>query len=388
MSLHPPVGHESLRTSLSRAWSRKRLPPVLLLHGQPGVGKTRLGLWIGQLLVCAAPDPQTGPCDACTACRQALRLEHPDLHPYVPVERPRATGNRDKEDEALEDQRRLWIESVRIQPLHPTVRTQVLALHVGTVRNLRKEVQKGRGVGPTRIFIISNAEELVSQDASPEAANALLKLLEEPPEACWFVLTASEVGRLLPTIRSRSTALHVPPLTASEVVNFLMVRLAIPETEAWAVARRSGGSLGRALGFLPQDGEDGPLEKLRKDGFRLLHAALAPRSDRAFAQALGFGVSGGRAQMELLALLELALRDLGTALAGIPHAIVNDDMSDWLGKRAAEGRLDPTGPLRALALVEESREALAGNVNPQLVMAALLTRLREVLLLPQTAEAR
>ncbi len=385
MSLHAPVGHEPIRHALAHAWSRNRLPSVLLLHGQPGVGKTRLGLWLGQLLVCSTPDPQTGPCGSCTPCRQALRLEHPDIHPYVPVERPRAQGNRDRDDEALEDQRRLWIEATRAQPLRPTVRTQVLALHVGTVRNLRKEVQKGRGVGPTRVFIISNAEELVSQEASPEAANALLKLLEEPPQACWFILTASEAGRLLPTIRSRSTALHIPPLTAAEVAQFLQDHLAIPETQAWPVARRSGGSLGRALGFLPQNGEDGPLEKLRKTGFRMLQAGLASRADRGFAQALSFSSGGGRAQMELLALLELALRDLGAALAGVPDAILNDDMTDWLEKRVAEGRLDPTGPMRALALVEEAREALAGNVNPQLVMAALLTRLRGALLLSPAA---
>lgn len=381
MSLHPTVGHEEIQGALARAWARGRLSPVLLLHGQPGVGKTRLGLWLGQLLVCTQPDPVRGPCDQCTSCRQALRLEHPDVHPYVPVERPRSKGSREKDDEALEDQRRLWIESTRTQPLRPTVRTQVLALHVGTVRNLRKEVQKGRGVGPTRVFVLVNAEELVSQEASPEAANALLKLLEEPPESCFFVLTASEPGRLLPTIRSRSTAIHVPPLPASTVADFLTRELKIPESDAWPVARRSGGAIGRALGFLPQEGGgDGPLEELRKDGFRLLHAAIAPRADRTFAQALGLGVAGGRGQMELLALLEMAIRDLGAALAGVPSAIVNEDMADWLTKRVHEGRLDPAGPMQALGLVEDAREALAGNVNPQLVMAALLTRLRRALI--------
>jgi len=380
VSLHPHIGHEAIKTSLAQAWAKRKLPSVLLLHGLPGVGKTRLGLWIGQLLVCADPDGARGPCDTCTPCKQARRLEHPDLHPYIPVERPRSKGSREKDDEALEDQRRIWIESMRAQPLRPTLRAQVQALHVGTVRNLRKEVQKGRGVGPTRLFLVANAEELVSQEASPEAANALLKLLEEPPEACWFILTSSEPGRLLPTIRSRSTALHIPPLPAATIANFLQEHLGVSEAEAWPVARRSGGALGRALGFLPQDDADGPLEQLRKEGFRLLHAALAPRSDRGLAQALSFGVAGGRAQMELLALLELAIRDLGAALSDSPSAIINEDMADWLLKRAREDRLDPVGPARALSALEDAREALSGNANPQLAIAALLTRLREVLL--------
>jgi DNA polymerase III subunit delta' len=380
MSLHPHIGHEEIKGSLAQAWMRGKLPSVLLLHGLPGVGKTRLGLWIGQLLVCTAPDAVRGPCDACNACRQAGRLEHPDIHPYIPVERPRAKGSREKDDEALEDQRRLWIEGMRTQPLRPTLRAQVQALHVGTVRNLRKEVQKGRGVGPTRLFLIANAEELVSQEASPEAANALLKLLEEPPEACWFVLTSSEPGRLLPTIRSRSTSVHVPPLPVAAVDDFLRETMNLPDSEALALARRSGGALGRALGFLPQGDADGPLEVLRKDAFRLLHAALAPRPDRGWVQALGFGVAGGRAQMELLALLELAIRDLGAALSDTPSAIINVDMADWLVKRAQEDRMDPAGPARALAVLEDAREALSGNANPQLAIAALLARLRETLL--------
>jgi hypothetical protein len=84
--------------------------------------------------------------------------------------------------------------------------------------------------------------------------------------------------------------------------------------------------------------------------------------------------------MELLALLELAIRDLGAALSDSPSAIINEDMADWLLKRAREDRLDPVGPARALSALEDAREALSGNANPQLAIAALLTRLREVLL--------
>ena len=61
-------------------------------------------------------------------------------------------------------------------------------------------------------------------------------------------------------------------------------------------------------------------------------------------------------------------------------AIINDDMADWLLKRAQEDRLDPVGPARALTVLEDAREALSGNANPQLVMASLLTRLRGTLL--------
>ncbi len=377
MALHALTGHDAVRRALTAAFTRGRLPPVLLLHGPPGVGKQRLGQWLGQMLVCTEA---SAPCGSCRECALALRLEHPDLHWYVPVVRPRARGSREKDDEALEDARREWLEEMRENPLRPSHSDEVRALHLGTIRNLRREAARGRGTGPRRLFLLADAEELVAQEASQEAANALLKLLEEPPVDTWFVLTSSEPGRLLPTIRSRATAIHVPALPIREVAVWLTEQGGIDPEAAERAARLSGGSIGRALGFLPDGSDDGPLERTRKSALRLVNAALSTREGDAWQEALAYKASGARGLMELLAFVELWLRDLGAAASGVEDAILNRDAVDWLVRKSRERDLAPAGPSRALASVEQAREEASGNVNPQLLLAGLMLGMRRALL--------
>ena len=379
MTVHPLEGHEEPRAAVARAFGANRLPTALLLHGPPGVGKQRFALWIGQLLVCESPGLYD-PCGNCRGCGLALRLEHPDLHWYFPISRPPARGSQERDREALEEVRGERLRLRRETPLRPSFSEEVRGIHLGTIRNLRREAAR-RPTGARRLFLVADAEELVSQESSPEAANALLKVLEEPPSDTWFVLTASEPGRLLPTVRSRVTALYLAPLPVARVADFL--------AEAWSGAGRedisraaqlSGGSIGRALGFLNDEDEDGPLEKIRKDAFFLLRAALDPDGTERYSRALGFAPVGGRGLHELLTSLETWIRDLAAVAAGTETPILNGGARDWFLKAARERDLHPVELARAVERVEEARERAAGNVNPQLLVAGLLFELSDALL--------
>ncbi len=384
VSLHPLEGHEAIREALTRAFLRGVLPQVLLLHGPPGVGKQRFALWLGQLLVCSAPGADAGPCGECRGCNLALRLEHPDLNWYMPVVRPSARGSREREDEALEDARITRLEELRSTPLQPSHSDEVRALHLGTVRNLRKHARRGPTLGSRQLFVLADAEELAPHESSPaEAANALLKLLEEPPPGTWFVLTSSEAGRLLPTIRSRTTALHLAALPESRVAEFLESSAGAGREAAEKAARLSGGAIGRALGFLPLQGggsEDGALDRVRKEAFHLLRAAISPNAADRYTRALALPPSGARGLQELLSSLEGWLRDLGVAASGHGEALLNLDAGEWLAKTVREREIHPLGPTRALGAVEEARAQAAGNVNPQLLVHSLLLRLRRELI--------
>ncbi|HZD03860.1 MAG TPA: hypothetical protein VE173_03050, partial [Longimicrobiales bacterium] len=101
MTLHRLRGHEAVWRALARARARGTLPAALLFHGPSGVGKQRLALWAGQLLLCEDAD-EDGPCGRCRSCRLALRLEHPDLHWYFPVPRPRGSHTPERLGEILE----------------------------------------------------------------------------------------------------------------------------------------------------------------------------------------------------------------------------------------------------------------------------------------------
>jgi DNA polymerase-3 subunit delta' len=97
-----------------------------------------------------------------------------------------------------------------------------MAAHgVSSARLLQRQASLTPVEGGWRVFIIGHAERLVAQESSPEAANSLLKLLEEPPRRSVFVLTVAEAGLVLPTIRSRATPVRLGRLTAAEVREFL-----------------------------------------------------------------------------------------------------------------------------------------------------------------------
>ncbi len=381
--LHPLEGHASLRSAVARSFHANRLPSTLLLHGPPGVGKQRFALWVGQLLLCDAPTPE-GPCDTCRHCRMVSALQHPDLLWYFPVERPRSRGSREREEEALEEARNAELQRIREAPLRPSWSEEVRGLHFGTIRRLRREASHRPAAGPRRLFLIAQAEELVAQDSSQAAANALLKTLEEPAPDTWFILTSSEPGRLLPTIRSRATALHFPPLPADHVRDFLRSRTgAAPEALEKAVAL-SGGSIGRALGFLPDGEADGPLDRIRKDAFRLLRAAVERGPAERFLHALDRAPAGARGMQELLSSLQGWIRDLAAVAAFPDTRLLNVDAREWLLGTVRSRGIHPALAARALVHVERARESAAGNVNPQLLVGTLLRDLHLALTPPPT----
>src|SRR5690242_3569506 len=95
MTIVPLFGHADLRARIAAARARGQLPASLLLQGARGIGKQRLALWVGQLLLC--DNPGNEPCGACQHCRFIGTVTHPDLHWYFPRERPKDT------DPSLED---------------------------------------------------------------------------------------------------------------------------------------------------------------------------------------------------------------------------------------------------------------------------------------------
>lgn len=390
VKLHPLVGHEAPRSAVAGALARERLPQALLLHGRPGAGKQRFALWTAQLLLCPEATPE-GPCGQCHGCRLTQRVEHPDLHWYFPLKKPPSRGSPQRDDEALEDARLARIEELRSRPLQPTFSDEPLGLHLGTVRNLRRRVANRPSMASRQVFIVARAEELVAQESSPEAANALLKVLEEPPEGTWFLLTSDEPGRLLPTIRSRTSSIYLPGLPAREVASFLEREKGTEAEEALRIARIASGSIGLALGYLPeapekegQDSELGPLEALRQDAFHLLRIALEPDPGARFLQALGQRPFGARGLRELLGALELWIRDLGLVAAGSEDLVLNRGAEDWLSRNVREREIHPAAVARALEAVGEAREQAAGNLNPQLLVMGLLLRLHRSLVPTRT----
>ena len=384
MSLHPLFGHADLQASLSKAWASESLPSSLLIHGPRGVGKQRLALWLGQLLLCPKSEP-TGPCCDCKVCRMAMNLEHPDLHWYFPLAKPKGVRS-GKLAEAMEGARYDSLTERRERPLRSASgATEPTGIYLAVAQTLRSHAQRRPALGPRQVFVIGDAETLVPQESSQEAANALLKLLEEPPPTTFLILTSSEPGRLLPTIRSRTLPLHLPPLAPNSVEQFLVEVGEVAPDDARRAAHLGRGSIGRALGFLPHGEDPGPLETLRAQAFELLTAASGTDAGAVYRKSLELGTTRSRGLMPLFELLEDALRDLSatstrTSEVPISESLINTDQEESL-ERIRDGRdIHPVMVTRAFRHLEEAKELVAGNVNPQLIVAGLLTGIREELI--------
>ena len=371
----PPTfrGHRALRASLHRALSRGTLPATVLVHGIPGGGKQSLALWMARTALCAAG---TRPCDHCNSCRLALRLEHPDIHWYFPLPRPKRASSPGKLAEALEDARHEKLAEFRRRPLRPEGDTEVKGIYLAAVLSIRARAHKKPAMGSQQFFIIGDAEYLVPQEASPEAANALLKLLEEPPDGSRFILTSGRPGSLLDTIRSRALPVHLPPLPASEVAAFLEEQCGADPTAAANAATRSQGSIGAALANLDEEGVHAT-ERARS--LDLLRAAAEGRRGDAYKAALAFAPGGARGLLGLLAALQLWIRDLGAAALGRDDRVVNADQLPLLRETARRLALTPDRVAAAVDRVEATRMLALGNVNPQLLISGMLLELEETL---------
>jgi DNA polymerase-3 subunit delta' len=357
MPLVEVLGHERLREQLIAAIRRGALPASMLFHGPRGVGKQRLALWLGQVLLCTGPDPR--PCGSCEQCRFTRELAHPDLLWVFP--RPRLKDSDPSLEDVRDDYAEAIAERVGAHGLYPPP-SGTDGIYVATVRAVVRAAALSPALASRKVFVVGDAERMVSQVGSEEAANAFLKLLEEPPADTTVILTSSEPGALLPTIRSRVIAVRVTPLPDSVVREFL----AAPFVKSYLKAESSkasteelihaaGGAPGRVLAATL-------LRDATLQAQRLLDAATSP--DRAAQYRVAFGQGAARARgsfTDSLNALEVLLHDRVRTAAGSG----NDSLA--------------TGAAKALELVERTKEQAAGNVNPQLLAAGLLREMSELM---------
>lgn len=375
----PPIppsfrGHDALRASLCRALDREALPATVLIHGMPGCGKQSLALWLARARLCTGAVP--APCDRCGSCRLALRHEHPDIHWYFPVPRPKRAHGPEKLAEALEVVRHERLAAFRSQPLRAEGGDEVKGIYLAAVFTLRKQAHRRPAMSREQFFVIGDAEHLVPQEASPEAANAILKLLEEPPDDTRLILTSGKPGSLLDTVRSRALPIYLPPLPTSVIASFLEEECGAGREAAARAAVLAQGSIGAALGHLDREGFQATQ---RSGALKLLRIATAGQRGEAFGAALGFAPAGARGLLDLMGALQQWIRDLGAAGLGQDERVINADELPFLRETANRLELTPDRIARAVDQVEAARMRALGNVNPQLFMGTLLLELEETL---------
>lgn len=194
-----------------------RVPHALMLTGPAGSGKLALAVAFAQALLCQHPQEDGSPCNACTSCRMAAKLEHPDLHFTYPIVR----GNKIKDaKDALSDYYiKEWRARLASSPYFDLndwledmgAANQQAQYYVAEADNIQRKLALKSNQGGRKVMIIWLPEKM-----NQETANKLLKLFEEPPAGTHFLLVSEEPDLVLGTIISRTQRLLVPPLSPEE----------------------------------------------------------------------------------------------------------------------------------------------------------------------------
>jgi DNA polymerase-3 subunit delta' len=356
MPLVDLYGHEEIRDLLSRSLKAGKLPASILFHGPQGVGKQRLALWLGQLLLCAGENP---PCGKCRSCEYSRNLTHPDLHWYFPQPRPK-DSNPSLAD-VIEENQDAIAERMSNGGLYASPSGSE-GIYVATVRAIVQQASLSPAMANRKVFIIGDAERMVPQEGAEFAANAFLKLLEEPSAKTTLILTSSEPGALLPTIKSRVVSVRIPRLKESAMRAFLadlQVATALDEAGApKSLSQRlslAGGAPGQLFG-------DEARSRAMVAARKLLDAALAPDASERYAAVMAVAGSGARGSFT--DTLDAMLLLLGERMRAAVHES-NDARA--------------LGASRAADAIARARERAGGNVNPQLITAKLLHELATTL---------
>jgi DNA polymerase III subunit delta' len=340
-------GHPAATEAVGRHIRLERPPHALLLVGPRGVGKSTLALDLAAGLLCLDDDPAGRPCRECRACRKVERGDHPDVHLVA----PEGAG-----------------EQIRI----------------GQVQALVTELALLPLEGRVRIAIFEAAHRL-----NPDAQNALLKTLEEPPPGACIVLCADDASTLLPTVLSRAARLRLGPLPIADVTRLLIERGAADPAAARALAVAAGGRPGIAirLAARPETALGRPrvarrlLDLLRAGAQERLAAAgdLVEEGARLGAAVRGEEPSAARKmppaerRRALIALLD-AWREVGRDLAVVERtggpAVRDVDLLEDL--RGAASALDPHQLLRFLDRLDALAVAVESYASPELVLDVLL----------------
>ena len=327
------VGQDVVLRALRRAIERERLPHALLFTGPPGVGKATTALLLAQALNCPVAGPVDS-CGECVSCSKIARGIHPDL---------------------------LWIgptpRAIKIGQITPRSQSSIPAAETATVF-----VGYTPYEGQKKVIVIRNASAM-----SPEAQNALLKTLEEPPPSSILILTTSTPGSLLPTVVSRCQTLRFSPVGQETVQEYLEQQLQLPAQEARLRAALMPGSIGGAMA-LDLDAYTTLLETVvealrssQNGGGGVVVAAESLASS-------GHGETATQRAAGVLRIGRDVLRDLLVVTTGAAGTtLVNPDQREaW----AAWGReVSSEGVVEALQAINIGIERLTTGIQPNIKMA-------------------
>jgi len=319
------IGHVDNINMLRHMESHTHMPHAVLLSGPRGIGKFMVASVLGAALLCKSGEIR--PCGSCQSCLQMSYGTHPDFSLIEP------------------DGANIKIEQIR---------------------KLQHEVALAPYVSLRRVCIINEAELMTVQ-----AANSLLKILEEPVGDIVFILVSANRLMLLPTIISRCMSMGFQPLTDKVLAKALIDKGFLPDQSEMA-ARLSLGRMGTALSLLEPDGL-----ALRNQAVQIIQKLLDGNMTIVWDTASTVEKMERKDILQLFQYFTYILRDTLMVITGQDRQLLlNTDLAEWL--MGHFGRWSENSLLEGIRAVETARRALHANANARLTSEALLIKIYDL----------
>lgn len=338
------IGHGEVFAAIRRAIAAGRGSHAYLVTGPIGVGRRTFAMELAKLWNCERPTAER-PCESCRACRWIDRGVHPDVR--VVKRAPERRG-------------------ILLRPPSGPTPTRDYS---DNVEFIQSDAQLRPAVGSKKIYLVLNVEEL-----QQDAANRLLKTLEEPSAYVRFVLTATDRGAVIPTILSRCQEIRLRPVARVELARELSARNLAEEERAMELAALAGGRPGVALAAT---GDAAWYELYQADirdlrlltgTSRLERLTLA----RAASERWSSDAPGVRA---MLRAWSAWWRDVTLVQVGLPDRVVHSREEEMAGLRRAARVVGAAEARAAIALLQQTLQDLEANVNRRLALDLLFLRL-------------
>lgn len=321
------VGHKDILKYISSAVENNRVSHAYILNGERGSGKKMLANLFAMTLLCETGDNE--PCGKCHSCKQAESGNHPDII-RVTHEKPNSIS--------VDDIRTQVNNTVDIKPYQ----------------------------GPYKVYIIPQADMM-----TPQAQNAILKTIEEPPSYAVFLLLTENAETLLPTINSRCVMLKLRNIKDTLIKKYLMENLEIPDYKADMCTAFAQGNMGRAIMLANSD----HFNEIREEAVQLLKHIREMELNEIVAAVKNISVY----KLEITDYLDIIMiwyRDvlLYKATKEIDKVVFKDQLQS-IKEQARKSSYE--GIELILESLEKAKARLKANVNFDLVMELLFLTIKE-----------